>query len=101
MSDTAVSAGTGESVPIYDSATRSAPAIEEAQEAYRYRHLIFEFIRRDIVTRYKRSILGVMWTMLNPLGMMLVQEAAKPIEEIVDGQQRPVDLALQLARVAL
>jgi ABC-type polysaccharide/polyol phosphate export permease len=29
-------------------------------------------VRRDLVTRYKRSILGVAWTMLNPLGIMIV-----------------------------
>ncbi|OGO15940.1 MAG: hypothetical protein A2Z14_13825 [Chloroflexi bacterium RBG_16_48_8] len=46
--------------------------MEEVVEAYRYRHLIFQLVRRDVLTRYKRSILGVAWTMLNPLGMMLV-----------------------------
>lgn len=70
--ETAATPGIHAETPIYDSALRPAPAIEEAQEAYRYRHLIFEFIRRDLVTRYKRSILGVMWTMLNPLGTMLI-----------------------------
>jgi ABC-type polysaccharide/polyol phosphate export permease len=29
-------------------------------------------VRRDIVSRYKRSVLGVFWTMLQPLGMMIV-----------------------------
>jgi len=29
-------------------------------------------IRRDVTARYKRSFLGVAWTMLNPLGMMLI-----------------------------
>ena len=28
--------------------------------------------RRDVVTRYKRSFLGIAWTMLNPLGMTIV-----------------------------
>ena len=28
--------------------------------------------RRDILTRYKRSVLGIAWTLLNPLGMMIV-----------------------------
>jgi ABC-2 type transport system permease protein len=58
--------------PIYDSAARSAPWAEELLEAWKYRNLIVEFIRRDIVTRYKRSVLGVVWTMLNPLGTMLI-----------------------------
>lgn len=58
--------------PIYDSATRRPPAVEELLEVVRYRNLIKEFVRRDIVTRYKRSALGVVWTMLNPLGTMLI-----------------------------
>jgi len=58
--------------PVYDSAVRPTPAVEEFVEAWKYRHLIAAFIKRDIVTRYKRSVLGVIWTMLNPLGTMLI-----------------------------
>jgi ABC-2 type transport system permease protein len=58
--------------PIYDSSIKRSKAVEELVEAYRYRHLIFQLVRRDVLTRYKRSILGVTWTMLNPLGMMIV-----------------------------
>ena len=57
---------------IYDSAQRRSPSIEEARQAYRYRNLILQLARRDILTRYKRSVLGVAWTMLNPLGTMLI-----------------------------
>ena len=59
-------------LPIYDSSKRAPAAVEELVEAVKYRHLIAEFVRRDIVTRYKRSVLGVIWTMLNPLGTMLI-----------------------------
>jgi ABC-2 type transport system permease protein len=61
-----------EGVPVYDSGLKRSKALEELVEAFRYRHLIFQLVRRDVLTRYKRSILGVAWTMLNPLGMMLV-----------------------------
>ena len=57
---------------IYDSAALGPIELEEAKAAWNYRHLILQFIRRDVVSRYKRSALGVAWTMLNPLGMMLV-----------------------------
>ncbi len=57
---------------IYDSAKRKHPAIEELLALIRYRDLIFQLVRRDIVTRYKRSVLGIAWTMLNPLGTMLI-----------------------------
>jgi ABC-type polysaccharide/polyol phosphate export permease len=46
--------------------------LEELREIFNYRYLILQLVRRDILTRYKRSFLGVAWTMLNPLGMMLV-----------------------------
>lgn len=57
---------------IYDSAKRKHPAIEELLALVKYRDLLFQLVRRDIVARYKRSVLGVAWTMLNPLGTMLI-----------------------------
>ncbi len=57
---------------IYDSARRGPIALEELRGLFQYRDLIFQLVRRDIVSRYKRSVLGIAWTMLNPLGMMLV-----------------------------
>ncbi|HPO59568.1 MAG TPA: ABC transporter permease [Anaerolineaceae bacterium] len=57
---------------IYDSARQLPPALEELKEVLRYRNLVYQLVRRDVVSRYKRSVLGVAWTMLNPLGMMIV-----------------------------
>jgi len=57
---------------IYDSAKRRHPAIEELINVFKYKDLFIQLIRRDLVSRYKRSILGVAWTLLNPLGTMLV-----------------------------
>ncbi len=59
-------------LPVYDSTLRPARFLDELLQAYRYRYLIFQLLRRDILTRYKRSVLGIFWTMLNPLGMMVV-----------------------------
>ncbi|HSM72602.1 MAG TPA: hypothetical protein VK851_13745 [Anaerolineales bacterium] len=56
----------------YDSQKRISPAVEELLSTILYRDLIYQLIRRDIVARYKRSVLGVFWTMLQPLGMMIV-----------------------------
>ncbi len=56
----------------YDSQKRKSPAFEELLDIIEYRDLIFQLVRRDIVARYKRSVLGIAWTMLQPLGMMLV-----------------------------
>ncbi len=62
--------------PYYDSANRPPPPIEELKGVLRFRELILELVRRDLITRYKRSSLGVIWTMLNPLAMMLVMALA-------------------------
>jgi len=59
-------------VPIYDSDRQGSAALEELRAIFNYRYLVVQFIRRDILTRYKRSVLGVAWTMLNPLGTMLI-----------------------------
>jgi ABC-2 type transport system permease protein len=56
----------------YDSAKRKSSALEELQDLIRYRDLVYQLVRRDIVARYKRSVLGIAWTMLQPLGMMIV-----------------------------
>ena len=41
----------------------------------RYRCLLGDLISRDIKTKYRRSILGILWSVLNPLLMMLVLTA--------------------------
>ncbi len=61
-----------QTTPIYDSAQLIPHALQELKEAFNYRHLLFQLVRRDILTRYRRSFLGVAWTMLSPLGIMLV-----------------------------
>ncbi len=61
-----------DSRPAYDSAQRRSAALQELSELFRYRHLVFQLVRRDIVTRYKRSVLGVAWTMISPLLTMLI-----------------------------
>jgi ABC-type polysaccharide/polyol phosphate export permease len=60
------------SQPYYDSSIHKIPALEEIREIKRYKYLILQLTRRDILARYKRSFLGVAWTMINPLGMMIV-----------------------------
>jgi ABC-2 type transport system permease protein len=57
---------------VYDSARLRHPLIEELLSLYKYRSLVRQFVSRTIKTRYKRSVLGVLWTLLNPLMMMVV-----------------------------
>lgn len=61
---------------IYDSGKRGFYALDELREVINYWNLIIQLTRRDVLSRYKRSFLGVAWTMLNPLGMMLVLTVA-------------------------
>ena len=56
---------------VYDSARQGLLFVEEAKALWRYRHLVSELVARDIKVRYKRSVLGVAWTMLSPLLNML------------------------------
>ena len=39
---------------------------------YKYRHLLRELVIRDVKVKYRRSVLGLVWSILNPLLMMLV-----------------------------
>lgn len=42
------------------------------QTFYNYRALLWEFIKKDIKLKYRNSILGIFWSMLNPLLIMIV-----------------------------
>ena len=59
-------------LPCYDSAARATPFVEEGQALIRYRDLIVQLVSRSVKARYKRSFLGVAWTMVNPLLTMTV-----------------------------
>ncbi len=41
-------------------------------ELFGYRELLYNLVVRDLKVRYKKSVLGVAWSLLNPLFMMLV-----------------------------
>ena len=41
-------------------------------ELYRYRELLYFFVWRDIKIRYKQTVLGIAWGLLQPLVMMLI-----------------------------
>lgn len=41
-------------------------------QLYGYREYLRQSVLRDLRTKYKRSFLGYLWTMLHPLGMMAV-----------------------------
>ena len=46
--------------------------LEEFKEIIKYRELLRNLVIRDLKVRYKRSMLGFAWVMLNPLLMMVI-----------------------------
>ena len=42
------------------------------KELYKYKYLVQELVVRDIKKKYRRSVLGVLWSILNPLLTMTV-----------------------------
>jgi ABC-type polysaccharide/polyol phosphate export permease len=59
-------------------ATEASPPVRPVsiwvrlQELYRYRELVRNLVVSEVKTRYKSSVLGFVWSLLNPLAMMLV-----------------------------
>lgn len=46
------------------------------KELYDYRQMIFSLVRKDLRGRYKGSVLGFLWTFINPLFQLLVYTIA-------------------------
>jgi len=57
---------------IYDSQARGKVFADTFKAFWDYRELILLLVKRDIAVRYKRSLLGLFWTLLNPLLTSLV-----------------------------
>lgn len=48
---------------------------QQIKNLYRYRWLLQQLVSRDLKVKYKRSVLGYFWSLLNPLMMMIVLSA--------------------------
>ena len=46
--------------------------ISRLKEFFRYRELLYALTRREIQIRYKQSVLGIAWAVLQPLLRMLM-----------------------------
>ena len=46
--------------------------MKHLKEMYEYREMIFSLVKKDLRGRYKGSVLGFMWTFINPLLQLLV-----------------------------
>lgn len=46
--------------------------LKTIKELYLYREMLISLVRKDMRTRYRGSVLGFLWTYINPLMMLLV-----------------------------
>ena len=52
---------------------------------WRYRYLLWNLVSRDFKLKYRRSVLGVLWSVLNPLLSMAVLLALRVLWPHSDG----------------
>jgi lipopolysaccharide transport system permease protein len=50
-------------------------SLARIQTLFKYRELFFQLVSRDIKLKYRRSVLGYLWSDLNPLFTMLIMTA--------------------------
>ena len=57
---------------LYNSADARFSTRREIRELIDSSNLLWNLVRRDLTVRYKRSVIGFFWTMLNPLLLMII-----------------------------
>ena len=57
---------------LVNSAHAKFSSINELRELFNHSHLLVNLVQRDLTVRYKRSVIGFLWTMLNPLLLMII-----------------------------
>lgn len=48
---------------------------QRLKDCYHYRHLLQQLVERDVKLKYRRSFLGYLWSILNPLLIMIIMVA--------------------------
>lgn len=59
-------------VPVFDTDSGPISLRFKLNELSKYRYLLVSLVQRDLKARYKNSVLGILWSLLNPLGLMIV-----------------------------
>lgn len=57
---------------ILPSGKQMGESVRELKELARYQDLFKNLVSRDLKVRYRRSVLGFLWVILNPLFMMII-----------------------------
>jgi lipopolysaccharide transport system permease protein len=75
-------------VYYFDADEKRGFFFDRMKELLSYHYLLKNLVVRDLKLRYKNSLLGVLWSMLNPLAMMLVFTALFTVLS-ADGSDSP------------
>lgn len=59
-------------IPVFEADSSPPGPLAALRELMGYRDLLVEWTMRDIRVRYKQSLLGVAWAVLQPLSLMLI-----------------------------
>lgn len=49
-----------------------AGVIQDAATIWKFRYFWLSLVKMDLMTRYRKSVLGIFWSLLNPIGMTLI-----------------------------
>ena len=73
--------------------------MKHLRELYRYRDLLWLWTMREVKVRYKQSLLGIAWAVLQPLALMVVFTLIFSRLVRVDTQGIPYPLFVYVALV--
>ncbi|HIH2749479.1 MULTISPECIES: ABC transporter permease [Burkholderia] len=59
-------------MPILPNCRFQLNSIMFTKELFAYRHVLYQLVTQQLLARYRRTIFGYLWTILNPLMMMTV-----------------------------
>ena len=69
---------------------------EKIKEIYTYRHMLKTLVKQDIRGRYKGSVFGFLWTLLNPLLLLAVYSVVFQFVFKLDIEHYPIYLFVAL-----
>lgn len=70
--------------------------MKKLKEIYKYRHMLVTLVKQDIDGRYKGSIFGFLWTLLNPLFMLVIYSVVFKFVFINNIDHYPIYLFIML-----
>lgn len=76
-----------------------ANPVEIFRNLLKYRDLIMQMVKRDIGQRYKGSYLGLLWSVINPLIMLLIYTFVFSV--VFKARWKPTDTSVSLGEFAI